>query len=332
MLDQRGYYEASFATVGLGGIASLATKYLMSWLLYPIAGMFMAYLVLAMILFYFASGFRQVPVGSRGVKLFLGKRTGKTYVEGWAWNYPAPFGDIMLVGIRKKPLDLKITEILAKDNVKVDIDMALQIQITDPIMYLNSEAAEEMLQNATESDIRSIVSQIESSGIAQEKGTIVDTLKNGSPSKSGSPLEGIVINSLIDSVATWGIEVVSVQITQIRLPQDVEQANADIRIAEARQRKEQAEIVAETTEAEHVARMIKVYRDAGLDPTTAAAIAQSERGKATRIIIDGNGSPIEKAGALAGGLLNQVLNQPSQSQPSLDTGPKPQRRRQSKEK
>ena len=327
MIDSRGYVKGTVVTLGGGLLTMYLVKWLGVWLLNPLAGKLLAFITfLAWILYFGVNGFWQIPVGLRAIGLWLGERVdGLIFLEGWIWNWPKPFGGIVIADTRDKPLEIPLTEVLTADNVPVDVDTALQTQISDVNKYFNAKNPEESLTNAIISDIRASISHYQSDTVAQEKEAISDALKNGKGA-DGSPLERILLQAIIGSPDEWGITVTKVRVQRIRIPKELEEARTRVKVAEASQQRETAEGIAELTEAKNVATQMEVYIKAGVLPAQAAVMAQSERGKATRVVIDGNAKPIEQAGALAGGLLNNA--NPSQSQPpSADPNANSKRKR-----
>lgn len=297
-------------------------KTLGSTLLGSIAGSLLSLIAIAVSILYFGTGgLRTIPVGYKGIPLLFGKRVaGIVFPEGIIWTWPKPIGDIVAVDTRDKPIDLPLTEVLTEDNVPVNITMALQIKVTNIFRYLDADKPEASLGNAAESDMRSIVLRLQSGNIAQEKQNITHAMVTGQGGDA-TPLEGLMFQGLSDAPDLWGITVSQVRITHIRLPKELEDAKTDIQVRESRQKAEEADARAEMTEAEHIARMLAVYKAAGLSATEAMNMLQSERGKATRIILDGAADPLVKLGALAGGILGK-----SQTVTG-NTDPKGQRRR-----
>lgn len=311
MKDEKGYLEGIAVTLGIGLLTSLLVKWLGSAWLHPIAGTLLAYITLvACILYFGVNGLRTIPVGFRAMKLWLGKRVeGKEYPEGVVWNWPKPLGDLEVKDCRDKPLDLPLSAVLTADNVPVDIDGALQIKITDINKNLGADKPEESLKNAAESDIRSIVLRLQSSTVAQEKQLIASALMGQ------TPIEGLLLKGLADSEDLWGITVSQVRITHIRLPQKLEEARTEIQIRAARLGQETEDAKAEKVAINNLAARIKTLKGTGLEPSEAVDAVQAEFGKITRVVLGGGAKPIERAGALAGGLLNNVTAPTQSSQP-----------------
>jgi len=321
----RGYIEGAAVTIGSGVFLSLLVKWGGSTLLHPIAGtLLMCITFVACILYFGVNGLRTIPVGFRAMRLWLGKRVeGKEYPEGVVWNWPKPFGDLEVKDCRDKPLDLPLSAVLTADNVPVDIDGALQIRITDINKNLSADKPEESLKNAAESDIRSIVLKLQSSTVAQEKQLIASFLMG-----EQTPIEGLLLKGLADSKEDWGITVSKVRITHIRLPQKLEEARTEIQVRAARLGQETEDAKAEKVAIDNLAGRIRTLKRTGLEPSEAVDAVQAEFGKITRVVLGGGAKPIERAGALAGGLLNNAIapTQSSQS-PSSGNAPKGQRRR-----
>lgn len=320
----RGYIEGAAVTIGGGVLLSLLVNWVGSILLHPIAGTLLAYITfVACILYFGVNGLRTIPVGFRAMKLWLGKRVkGREYPEGVVWNWPKPFGDLEVKDCRDKPLDLPLSAVLTADNVPVDIDGALQIKITDINKNLSADKPEESLKNAAESDIRSIVLRLQSSTVAQEKQLIAGALSGQ------TPIEGLLLRGLADSVEFWGIKVSQVRITHIRLPKKLEEARTEIQVRAARLGQEVEDAKAEAVAIDNLAARIETLKGTGLEPSEAVDAVQSEFGKITRVVLGGGAKPIERAGALAGGLLNSVTAPTQSSQPPFaNPAPKGSRRR-----
>lgn len=96
-----------------------------------------------------------------------------------------------------------------------------------------------------------------------------------------------------------GIEIIRVNIARISEKGRLKEAAEDLAVEEQQRR-------AERTEAEHLATMFGIYQDAGYPIEDIAKMIQVERGKASRVIIDGlGGSPY---GALSLGMLGDKDN------------------------
>src|SRR3989344_802195 len=192
MEKTRGYGEDVAVNLIIGGGLSLSVKWIASWLLHPIAGILLAYIALAMSLIYFGwLGFPHIPVGSNGIQLILGERYMKIYQEGWVWNLPKPFGDIIMQSVQEDTLDVPMTEVLTDDNVPVSIDLSIQFQIVDLYTFFNVKHPVIAMKEAADSVTRIIVQKIHSENIAQEKANIPDQIENGSSEMERTEKKGL---------------------------------------------------------------------------------------------------------------------------------------------
>lgn len=316
-MNTSGFIYGVIVNVIAATLAALV-GYLIGSSLFPITGYLLAIIATAASLIYFGRmGFRQIPVGEGGIQLIWGTRTHTEYSEGWAWNWPSPIGDIQNVNKKEQTLDLPLTEVLTDDNVPVMLNISTQWRVERLYAFLNVDSPKEALGQAIDSITRSIVQKVKSTDVAQED------LKSGLPNRvqkeKSEKFEDMEQTSLEDyALKQWGIRIIRVRITSIRLPEALENARTKIQVMKAEQEAEREQGEAEKIEARKVADIIEIYKSLGLSPELAANIAQSERGKATRVIIEGSASALEKAGALAGGILNQ--QQSTQSSPSTPKG------------
>lgn len=304
---------------------SIAIFYLKFNLVGTTIGILLSLLSLA---YFGRGGLREIPIGHRAIPLSFGTRQNEYELdEGWVWNWPEPIRDVEIVDTREQTLEVGMTEVLTGDNVPISINLSAQYMVVDLYTFLSVKGVPEALREAIDSTTRVIIQDLESDKVAQEKKNIPDQILNGFKTLEDKEIDGIA------SYATtrWGIEVIKVRITHIRLPEELETANTAIKVQEARTKKEVAQAETEKVEATHVAAMIKTYRDAGLSATESVNALQAERGKATRIVIDGTANPLVQAGLLAGNKIFDREQQPviSTNQPTANS--KSQRRRQGKE-
>lgn len=305
---------------------ALATYYLE----FDIAGTVIGTLSAALSLVYFGvGGLREIPIAHRAIPLSGGTRQ-KDYElnEGWVWNWPAPIRDVEIVDVREQTKDISMTEVLTHDNVPVIIDLSAQYRPVDLFTYLNARNVSNALEEAIDNNARILVQEIESQDIAQAKKNMPEKILKGfSTTEEGAEKQWV--EGIADyAIGQWGIEVIKIRITHIRLPEELEAANTAVKVQEAETKREIAQKETETIEAKHVAELMTIYRNAGLTPEFAANMAQTERKKATRIIIDGSGSSLEKVG-VAAAILNNTPSSPSTTKPSGDNpGFKGSRRRQ----
>ena len=83
------------------------------------------------------SGLKKMPVGWRGLLLFLGNRQEKEFKEGWRWA-PFPFG-IKATDCRQLVIKLDPVEAITKDNVMVTIEGSIVRAISNLYAYFGVE-------------------------------------------------------------------------------------------------------------------------------------------------------------------------------------------------
>lgn len=81
------------------------------------------------------SGWKKIPIGWKGLKTFLGKRTHTKVNEGWQLA-PWPQG-IEAEDCRQAVIKLEPLEAITKDNIKVTIDGSIVRTITDLFKFLD---------------------------------------------------------------------------------------------------------------------------------------------------------------------------------------------------
>jgi regulator of protease activity HflC (stomatin/prohibitin superfamily) len=99
---------------------------------------FLIWLGAILLLGWIWSGWRKLPVGSRGLVLKLGERTEKEVEEGWQWTL-CPFYTIEPVDCREKILNLGEAEFTTKDNTKVKVSSTITYKVNNMNKYLGVE-------------------------------------------------------------------------------------------------------------------------------------------------------------------------------------------------
>ncbi|MBI2439353.1 MAG: SPFH domain-containing protein [Candidatus Moranbacteria bacterium] len=287
------YVHGALFSIVIAMIGFIVIKLTMGWLYHPVVGTLLGLVgFAASLIYFFWMGLRKIPVGWSAIQLFLEERTFVIYGEGWNWYWPEPIGNMELVDTREQSLDIPLTEVLTEDNVPVTINLSLQYKICNIHRSLNISNIIKALSEAVESITRIVVQDIDSNDIAQEKKNIPHNVLNLS-------IEGFEEKTLNAYTRDqWGTEIIKIRVTHIRLPEKLEAARTNVQVMKAEQAKEEEQAKAERIEAENVAGLIEVFKGTGLSPEMAASIVQSERGKATRIIIDGSAKPIERAAGI----------------------------------
>lgn len=324
----RGFQEGVVVNLVIGIVGATVAKVVFSFILHPFVGTLLAFItVTASIIYFGRMGLYPNEVGYKGVGLWLGKRIPDVlYSEGLTWNWPWPFGGVLSVDMRRKPMDIPLSEVVTADNVKVPVDATLLYRINDPHTYLDAKDPETSLKNEAVSDIRQCVQRYPSDVVALEKKSIADAVKSGK-GEDKSPLENVILGAIKLS-PNLGFEIEDVQVQHIGVPDEISRAQTEIKVREARLQQEQADARAEEVAIDNLAARVKKLKDAGVDPNVALDGVQAEFGKITRISLGGNAKPIENAAAIHAGILNTAAkNAPQPSSADPDASAKGQQRK-----
>jgi len=173
----------------------------------------MIFLVIVLIA-WMATGFYTVPPGSKGVVQRFGRYV-QTVPNGWGWRLPWPIETVAKVDTQGvKSTSYKSRVLTAEPNM-VEIEVAVQYRIRQAEDYLfRVRAPEQTLSEVSESAIREVVGRNDQQAI----------LESGRP-KIVQDTRDIVQRTLDQYGA--GIEVVSVNITDVQVPEAVQQAQRD---------------------------------------------------------------------------------------------------------
>jgi regulator of protease activity HflC (stomatin/prohibitin superfamily) len=158
---------------------------------------------------YFLSGLKVIKQYERGIVLTLGKYTG-TREPGWRVVWPG-FQTITRVDVRSTPIDVPKQEVITKDNVTVGVDAVVYFRVIDSskavletvnYIYATSQFAQAALRDVT--------GNVELDDLLSKRDEISDQIKQ-------------IVDSQTDQ---WGIDVESVKLQNIELPQDMKRAMA----------------------------------------------------------------------------------------------------------
>ena len=262
---------------------------------------------IASLIYFGKEGVRKIEPVHVGVPVILGDISGLFLLPaGWFWILPKPWMDFVFVSVKEQTLDPKIKRVLSEDSMEAEVDVQIQYVITDP--YLNQKVAEseKALTALAERNIRWLANMIVLEKLPSVKNLFsellegnatLETLKNHSSTNTARvEAEAIAELGVKDSAGKWGLTIKKAMVTDIRIPQNVADANAE-REVEVAQRK------SEGIQNRTLIELMKEFKAdfPGLSDREIADLIQVERKKATRTIIDGSAAPIVQAGLLAGG-------------------------------
>lgn len=191
-------------------------------------------IVLGVALAILIQGLRNIPVGHKGVVLFLGKRTGKVFDEGWKWVLFPPFlYNIIMVDTREQTIDTPTRNIWSADTIELSVDAAVNIAVRRPDSFLNKgpSAINLGLQNMILSAIREAA---QTRFVVPQNAPDFDEWEDDDPRRTPvqtakDSLRAEIKDKLSSEIPTtgtddWGIEVTGVSITSIDVDEAVQQA------------------------------------------------------------------------------------------------------------
>lgn len=193
----------------------------------------MIYVIIVVVLF-ILSGLKVVNQYERGVVLTLGKFTGMRQ-PGLRIIIPI-FQRMIRVDVRTNTIDIPKQEVITKDNVTVNVDAVVYFRVMDAqkavlevtnFIYASSQFAQAAL--------RDVSGNVELDSLLGKRDEVSQQIKD-------------IVDKQTDK---WGIDVESVKIQNIELPQDMKRAMA--KQAEAERERRAVIITAEGEKAAAVA-------------------------------------------------------------------------------
>lgn len=161
-----------------------------------------------------ASGFYIVNEGERGIVLRFGKYQAVTN-PGPHWHIPTPFEKVEMVDMEQVREFTHRASMLTQDENIVDIELAVQYLINDPVQFtFQVRAPEETLNHAVESALREAVGKREMDYV----------LKEGRPQVAADTKT--LTQSMLDMYKS-GLQVTTVNLQQSQPPEEVQGAFYD---------------------------------------------------------------------------------------------------------
>jgi modulator of FtsH protease HflK len=161
-----------------------------------------------------ASGFYTVPPGSKGVVQRFGRHV-QTVPNGWGWRFPWPIEMVTKVDTAGVKSTAYKSRVLTAEPNMVEIDVAVQYRIRQAEDYLFRVRSPELtLGEVSESAIREVVGRNDQQAI----------LESGRPRIAVDTQD--IMQRTLDQYGA-GIEVVKVNITDVQVPEAVQQAQRD---------------------------------------------------------------------------------------------------------
>jgi membrane protease subunit HflK len=181
-------------------------------------------IVLVLIAIWAFTGLYQVDAAERGIVLRFGRHVATT-MPGLRWHMPWPIETRQLVNIQTIDSFSETTRMLTADENLVDINLEVQYRRAVPLDYaFNVEAPDATLREVSESAIREVIGRSKLDYVL-ESGRLDIVVRTKE-----------LVQRTIDAYKT-GIEVTSVNLQDVKVPNEVASAQADaIRAREDRDR------------------------------------------------------------------------------------------------
>jgi len=227
-------------------------------------------------------GLRVIQQYDRAVKLRFGTYSG-VLNPGLRWIIP--FVDrLITVDIRQKTIDLQPQDVMTKDQVNLEIDGVVFYAIEDPASsVLNVERIEKQLEDKATSELKEIVGSKTMTESLTQRENIAKALVS-------RLTDAITDKSTRGENKGWGVVIKSVQINNVKLPQQLiramsKQAEAE-REKEARRTKAEGEFEASKKfdEASRIyknnpealrLRELQTYQEIGIEKNTLMMVIPS---------------------------------------------------------
>lgn len=201
--------------------------------------------LIGLILFIVLISIRQVNQYQRGVKFTLGRYT-STAEPGWRLVVPI-FQSMRKVDIRVKAVDVPDQEAITADNISVGINAVIYYKIKDAAKaVVEVENFYFAVSQLAQTTMRNMVGKVD-----------LDTLLRNRDQIAGD------IKQIVDKATDpWGVDVESVELKDIRLPQDLKRTMAKEAEAEREKRAVIIKAEGELAASENMSKAAKMLAEA----------------------------------------------------------------------
>ncbi len=176
-------------------------------------------------------GLRVVDQYERGVILTLGKHT-STRSPGLTWIFPG-IQRMIKVDMRILTVDIPRQEVITRDNVTVNVDAVVYFKVKDADKaVLEIQSYQRATSTYAQATMRDVVGEVDLDTLLTQREQLGQDIKT-------------IVDTFTDK---WGIDVDTIKIQNIELPQDMKRAMA----AQAEAERERRAVII-TAEGEHTA-------------------------------------------------------------------------------
>ena len=194
------------------------------------------------------SGFRVIMQFERGLVFTFG-RYSRTLGPGWHVIIPV-VQTLQKIDMRIETVDIPKQEVITKDNIPVNINAVVYFHVKSPedAVIEISDYVFAVIQ-LTQSALKDIVGNNDLDTILSERKRLGDEIKS-------------IVDEATDK---WGIDIDSINVQEIELPEDMKRAMA--KQAEA-ERNRRAMVIAASGEVESAKKMLEAATTLGQNPYT----------------------------------------------------------------
>jgi regulator of protease activity HflC (stomatin/prohibitin superfamily) len=191
-------------------------------------------------------------------------------VAGPGWSVIIPgIETYNVVDIRTKALDLLGYEAITKDKVRMYLDIVVYAKIVDPYKaVLAVKDINEAVITLVKAVTRDVVGNLEVNEVIADIGKVNELVKQHS----------------IDMKDDWGVEIVSIEIQEIRLPESVQKSMHQLRSAEYEKQVMEQKAFGREKMINAIQRAASKLDNPALSYMYLEALKQVANGKATKII------------------------------------------------
>lgn len=201
--------------------------------------------LLGIIIFVLLVSIKQINQYQRGVKFTLGKYT-ELMEPGWRLVFPV-IQSYEKVDIRTKAVDVPDQEAITLDNISVGINAVIYYKVSDASRaIIEVENFYYAISQLAQTTMRNIVGTVDLDTLLKSRDTIADSIQK-------------IVDGASDE---WGIKVESVELKDIRLPDDLKRTMAKEAEAEREKRAILIRAQAELEAAENMSKAAKMLGEA----------------------------------------------------------------------
>lgn len=165
--------------------------------------------ILPLIIVLLIFSIKQINQYQRGVKFTLGKYTG-VMEPGWRLVFPV-IQSFQKVDIRTKAVDVPDQEAITKDNVSTRISAVIYYKVTDASKaVLEVEDFFYAVHQLAQTTMRNVVGEVELNDLLANRDKIAQRIRD----------------IVAETTGSWGLEVLSVELKDIILPEDMKRTMA----------------------------------------------------------------------------------------------------------